>query len=349
MRKILIYISHPAQFHFYKNVIPVLKQNGNEVLILIKTKDVLEDLVRNEGFVYQNIQLSERKKKHLSIFFALCLRSLKILFISFKFKPDLLVGTDASVSIAGRILFKPSLTILEDDYDVIRNLANIAYPLTTAIVVPRVCDVGKWNSKKIPFDGYMKLAYLSPNYFEPDLNILQKYKIEGRYALIRISDLKAHHDFGISGLNEELIVNIVNMIEDSGIKVLFSTESKREHPLISERIIKIKPCDLHHILNFAGFLVSDSQSMSVEAAILGVPSIRINDLVGRISVLEELENKYELTYGFKSSDESSIYNQLEQFLSADFKSVFQARRQKMLAEKVDVTAFIVRLLQSFPK
>ena len=40
-------------------------------------------------------------------------------------------------------------------------------------------------------------------------------------------------------------------------------------------------------------LVCDSQSMTVEAAILGIPSIRYSDFSGRIGVLEELEKRGE--------------------------------------------------------
>ena len=44
--KILIYIGHPAQFLFFKNFIKQEKQKGNEVIVLIKSKDVLEDLIK---------------------------------------------------------------------------------------------------------------------------------------------------------------------------------------------------------------------------------------------------------------------------------------------------------------
>ncbi len=54
---------------------------------------------------------------------------------------------------------------------------------------------------------------------------------------------------------------------------------------------------MHHVLSFASLLICDSQSMSVEAAMLGVPSLRYSSFSGRISVLEELEHQYGLTYG----------------------------------------------------
>ena len=40
--------------------------------------------------------------------------------------------------------------------------------------------------------------------------------------------------------------------------------------------------------------------MTSEAAILGVPSFRLNDFVGKISVMDEKEIKYNLSKGYKS-------------------------------------------------
>jgi predicted glycosyltransferase len=52
---------------------------------------------------------------------------------------------------------------------------------------------------------------------------------------------------------------------------------------------------------FAEFFIGDSQSMTVESAVPGVPAIRVNDFVGRISAVRELETAG-LCFGF-SPDE----------------------------------------------
>ena len=63
--KILIYIGHPAQFLFFKNFIKQEKQKGNEVVVLIKSKDVLEELIKKEGIEYVNIVRTERKNNKI--------------------------------------------------------------------------------------------------------------------------------------------------------------------------------------------------------------------------------------------------------------------------------------------
>ena len=61
MKRILIYIGHPAQYHFIKHTIRNLRKDGNEVRILIKTKDILEQLLQEDVLTYKNIQESVRK------------------------------------------------------------------------------------------------------------------------------------------------------------------------------------------------------------------------------------------------------------------------------------------------
>jgi len=78
---------------------------------------------------------------------------------------------------------------------------------------------------------------------------------------------------------------------------------------------------------FASLLISDSQSMSVEAAMIGLPNLRLSDFSGRISVLEELEKVYHLTIGIKTSDPQRLIREARHLLlSADSKKEYQKRR-----------------------
>jgi predicted glycosyltransferase len=88
----------------------------------------------------------------------------------------------------------------------------------------------------------------------------------------------------------------------------------------------------------------------MEAAMLGTPSIRFSDFSGRISVLEELEHKYGLTFGFKTNESDKFFNKIDELLKTkNIKKEWQRRRQKMLAEKIDVTAFMAWLIENYPE
>lgn len=65
--KILIYLGHPAHFHLFKNIIANLKADGNQVIVAIKKKDVLETLLKESGVEYVNILKEGRKSSKIGI------------------------------------------------------------------------------------------------------------------------------------------------------------------------------------------------------------------------------------------------------------------------------------------
>ena len=85
--KILFYFSHPAQYLFLRETIRRLKKDDKiETYILIKTKDVLENLISSDGFNFKNILPKERKKSKFAITISLFKRILKIFYIVKKLK-----------------------------------------------------------------------------------------------------------------------------------------------------------------------------------------------------------------------------------------------------------------------
>ena len=347
MERILVYLAHPAQFHFMKNTIRNLQNCGIETMIVIKTKDILSNLLNEEGFNFVNIQTKVRRNTKINIFLASLKRTLAILKIARRFKPDLLIGSGAPVAQVGWLLKITVITALEDDECIIKNLARMTYPFTTHIIVPNVCSVGKWDYKKIGYDGYMKLAYLHPNYFTPNHSILDKYGIDSKYILIRLAKLEAHHDVGIKGLTVDLVEQIIQMAEKNGYKALISSEAGIVEKFKPYQLI-IRHTDIHHIMAFASLLISDSQSMSVEAAMLGTPNIRFSDFSGRISVLEELENVYGLTNGIRTDNSKRLIEMVTAFLSNNNIDVYRKRQEKMLNDKIDVTAFYTWFIENYP-
>ena len=348
-RRIIIYLGHPAQFHFFKNIIENLRKDGHEVKILLKTKDILEQLVQETGYDYINIQKQVRKNNYFSIAKASLARTFAMLKIAHNYRPNMIIGTDASVAQVSKLLRIPGITVLEDDIEIITKMAKLAFPFSDSIVVPSVCRVGKWEAKKIPYYGYMKLAYLHPNRFTPDEAIVKKYISEEKYCIVRLAQLTAFHDVGINGLNVDLVSNIISQAKEHGYRIYISSESELDESL-KEYQLTIQPTDMHHIMSFASLIISDSQSMSVEAAMLGIPSLRFSDFSGRIRVLEELEHKYGLTYGIKTNNPQELCKKTAEFFTMpSLRETFQKRRQKMLDEKIDVTAFFVWFIENYPE
>lgn len=344
--RILVFLSHPAQFFFYKNMILNLNNTNHKVFVLVKSKDILTKLLDEQNIDYYNILPKKRGESTLEIIRSLIIRDFKILKFGITNKIDIYMGSDASLAHVARLTGRPCITTLEDDFDVIKNLAKLTYPFTNQILAPSICKVGKWQHKKIGYDGYMKLAYLHPNWFTPCRD--KVHLSSNRYFLIRLSGLKAHHDKGIKGISDKLLDQIIQKLSPYG------------HVYISSEIqlpVKYKMFELncnisniHHYLFYADIIICDSQSMSVESAVLGTPSIRISSFKGRISVLEELEEKYNLTFGFQPNEVTNILNQIDQLLKyPNLKNEFALRRKKMLSDKIDVTAFLLWIIEDYPE
>ena len=103
-----------------------------------------------------------------------------------------------------------------------------------------------------------------------------------------------------------------------------------QFPLTSEKF--------HHVLAFASMVVSDSQTVTAEAAVLGVPNLRTNTFVGRITYLEKLEKNFGLTKGFLPHESHKLFDTVQDYLLdlENVKAEMQRKRNKMLSRCLNV-------------
>lgn len=350
--KIAFHLAHPAQFHLFKNIMAGLRRD-HQLVVTYNEKDVLAHLIANSPFADIAVNLrADRKGKHL---YHLVCQFLKKEFNLYrvleKERPDLILGTSVIIAHVGKLLKIPSIIVNEDDFDVIAGSARIGYPFCSHILAPLGCRVGKWGAKVIRYRGYHELAYLGENYFTPREDIKQKLRLKpgepGRYFILRFSGLAAHHDIGKKGISRDAADRVIRLLAPHGR--IFITAEGELAPEFEQYRIAIDPLDIHHALYYADMFIGDSQTMTAEAAVLGTPAVRCNSFVGRLSYLEELEHKYGLTYGIPPDQPQNLLTRIEELLAMpDLKETWQRRRKKMLADKIDVTAFMVWLIENYP-
>lgn len=345
--KILFHLGHPAHFHLFKNVIFQLKEKGNETLIVIKKKDILEDLLKESGLEYQNILPEGRKNTKSGMLFGVLKQTLKLWTYSIRKKPDVLVGSTPAIAHVGKLINKPSISLSEDDATAVMLFAKITYPFSTVILSPDSCDNDKWNYKTTKYSSYHELAYLHPNHFKPNIEIVQSYiSTEKPFFLLRFSGLNAYHDDGISGINIDVALKIVNNLKKFGT-ILISSE-KILHKELEKYRIKINPLHMHHFLAYAKIYIGDSQTMAAEAGVLGTPFIRVNDFVGRLGYLNELENKYRLGFGIKPNHINDIFEKINYCLSMkDIKEEWNMRKTIMLLDKMDFSDYLISFIEKY--
>jgi predicted glycosyltransferase len=347
---VLFCLGHPAHFHLFRYVIKELKEKSCRLLIVIKSKDVLEELLGKESWEYENIYPEERSNSKLEIVMSLVKRDYRLLKISRNYKPDLMIGTSTEIARVGKLLLIPSIVVHEDDANVIINFSRLTYPFANTILSPTSCNNGRWANKTVCYQGYHELAYLHPKYFQHDIGRVKRLTNfpDEKYFIIRFAKLTAHHDIGKKGITNNLAEHIINKLNQLG-KVYITSERELE-PEFEKYRLKIDPSDMHHVLASASLYIGDSQTMAAEAAVLGIPSIRFNDFVGKLGYLEELEHKYGLTYGVKTSEPAKLIKKIDELLTTpNLKKEWQKRRKIMLSDKIDVTAFMVWFIENYPE
>lgn len=348
---IVIQLGHPAHFHLYKNVIRNLRNDGHLVFVLIKKKDILEDLLINAQIPYVNILQGGRKATRMGVVWGMAKRLHKIFWFTLQQRVDLLTGSSTEVAQIGFLLRRYSIITSEDDAVVVPQFINLAAPFVDGYLSPIVCNNGKLDSKSIKYNSYHELAYLHPNHFTPNKSVVEKYFSANKpYFILRFAQLRAYHDIEVhaQGINTDIAQHLIDLLKPYGD--IYITSERELEPQFEKYRLHINPLDMHHLMAFADLYIGDSQTMAAEAGVLGIPFVRFNDFVGRIGCLRELENVYNLGYGVKIKDVERLYSVVEEILNMPNRAeVFQQRRQRMLSEKIDYAQFLTWFIENYPE
>jgi predicted glycosyltransferase len=346
----LFFFVHPSKFYVFRNTINILIADGHKVDVIITSKDVLDDLVKQEGWEYTNLFPRGRKMKNIPAIISSALYFVLTIYRLYKCTCqkhyDLFI-TDDLLVYTGRLKKIPSIVFLDDDISVVKKFSLI---LSKAdyVLSPEITDIGKYSYKKIRFPGYKELAYLHPNCFRPDIELVKQFNPDlDPYFILRLVSLTAYHDVGMKGLSNDNVKKLIALLETKG-KVFISSERPLPKEFEKYRLV-INPKHIAHILFYANIFVGDSQTMTSEAAVLGTPAFRCNDFVGNISVMDEKEEKYGLSFNYRPLDFDKMYSKIESLLKVEnYKKVFHEKRMIMLKDKIDLSSFMIWLFENFP-
>ena len=339
--KILIDIGHPAHVHYFKNFIKIMKKKNHNILIIARDKDVTYNLLNFYNYTY--ISRGKGGNNIFSKLLYLFKGNFIILKYAKKFKPDLNLSFGSPyVAMASLLLRVPHINFNDTEHAKLSHL--ISDPFSQCILTPSAykVDLGK---KQIRFNGYMELCYLHPNYFEPDLSILDLLKVKNdeKYIIMRFVSWNASHDIGHSGLSIEIKHKAVKELSKYA-NVFISSEEELPNDLKKYQL-NISPNKMHDVLSFTDLFIGEGATMASECACLGTPAIYVNSL--NVGYLEEQE-KFGSLFSFRNS-EDVIEKAIALLNTPNIKKEFQKRRKIMLAHKIDVTAFMVWLVEDYPK
>lgn len=345
---ILIDIGHPAHVHLFKNFIKQLKDDGHLIWITIKDDRTIKKLLGTYQLEYIALGKKGKGVFHKSI--KQFLFALKVLILFWKHSIDLAVGVSISISQASLLSKTRAIIFDDDDISATPVFAALSHRFAHHVLSPEILIKERNRKKDIFHAGYHELAYLHPNVYTPSRKVLHELNIKDDefFSIIRFTALKAYHDINEKGISQDQAIQIIKLLEKRG--KVFITSEKKLPSIFQKYQLSIAFDKFHDLLAYASILVCDSQTVASEAAVLGVPSVRINTFVGRISYLEELEQQYQLTFGFKPNQFEKAFDKIRALISLnDSMKTFQSRRQKMLSEKIDLTAFMFWFIKNYPK
>ena len=340
--KILISVNHPAHVHLFKNAIWTLQDHNHDILVCARRKEVTIDLLEKYDINYTFV--SEIKPSRIYLIREQIQRMIRFREILGRFEPDLSISTmDPSLAIISRLMGISYICLADTEH------ANVttygALPFTQAVLTPS-CFRKKIGPKQIRYNGYHEIAYLHPHYFTPNPTVLDEIGLtEGDpFIIVRFVSWEASHDVGQHGIRDKF--GLVKALEQYG-RVLITSEGALPPELQSYQI-RVSPEKMHDLLYYATLYVGEGGTMASEAAVLGTPSIYVSSLAGTMGNFIELEETYDLLYSFTEGD-AALSKAIEILQDHESKEKWRPKRERLLLDKIDVTAFMVWFVENYPR
>ena len=334
-------INHPVQAWMLRPVIEALTEAGHTARVFARDKDVTLGLL--DRFGLKATTLAKRRRGQLGSAIELIARESRLLRLALKERPQAILGTSVHAARVGRVTGAVSFVINDDDAAAVPRFARLAYPFSDVIVKPE-CLSFENHPRQATYKANQQLFYLHPSRFTADPEVRAELGIEPgrRFGVIRLSALDAHHDEGVRGLARTHLQEIAGLVPKDML-VFASLEKEQDLP-DRWRPIRLPPDRLHHVLAAADFFVGDGQTMTAEAAVLGTPAFRLNDFVGRISYLSEIES-FGLAFGFRPGEERDLVSRLSAVLGGNpTRAAFHEARLRFLSVMVDPLPWLVDLV-----
>jgi predicted glycosyltransferase len=336
--KILFKMNTPADVHTWRYVIRALEDKEHEVAILARHYAGTVQLLDGYGFKFRS-------------FHGIRSKYLKILEIvphvwegrklSREFNADVIIGFGVDAALTGTVCRKPSIVFTDTEPTPVQLF--LVRLFATAILTPS-CFRKNLGKKQVRFAGFKELAYLHPDYFQPDSSILNELDVSAteKYVILRFNIFDALHDIGKRGFSLADKYCLVRELEKHG-RVFISAERNLPEDLKGYKL-PIPYGRVHHALYYSQLLTADTGTMVTEAAVLGTPSIFYGLHPEQFGNFVELEQKYGLIHCFNDS-KKAIEKTIELVTTPDLKQDWAAKRQRLLADRIDVTQFMVSAIE----
>lgn len=343
--KVLIEIGHPAHVHFFRNAIEIWKRQGHDMMVVSRDKDITSYLLMAYGI--DAVCLSKAGRGVIGLFTEMLLRDYRIWTLSRRFSPDIMTSIGGTwISQIARLIKTPAVVFYDTENATVSNA--MTYPLLSALCTPKCYQKAtRLGSRHLRYPGYHELAYLHPCRFTPDEKVIARFGIKksDRYFVVRFIAWEAGHDVGEKGIPSKSKKDLVHFLAQYG-RVFITSEGDLPQELM-RFALQIPPEHMHHLMAFSTMVVGESATMASEAAVLGVPAIFISD--ASRGYIDEQEQHYGLVFHFMSTQIGRALEKISDLIhNIHLDDEWQKKRKMMLNDTIDVTAFVVDFINSYP-
>jgi uncharacterized protein len=341
--RILVDLTHPGDVHFFRYAIPLWRQRGHTVVITARRKDLTVDLLQRLGLEHED--LGAARSGLLGLGVELFARTYRLCRRVRAHRPDVMTTTaGVFIAQAGWLCRVPSVVFYDTEDATLSNL--ITYPVCTAVVTPQCYGGRVPRGKHRTYPGYQELAYTHPRRFTPDAGRLADFGLarDEPFIFVRLVSWGAAHDALDHGFTD--VEGAIRELQRFG-RVVISAEGHLPARLAPYRLAG--PLEhVHHVLAFARLYIGESATMASESATLGTPAIFVST-TGR-GYTDDQERRYGLTYTFRdrrTAQRDAMAKAIDILSDAGSKERWARKREQMLADTIDVTEYVVTLVESY--
>lgn len=338
--RVLVDVSHPAHVHLFRNALAALDDRGHEVRVVSREKDVTTDLL--DAYGIDHVPLSTKGAGGaVETAREWTARGSRLLRQAVGFRPDVVLSRlNPTAAYVSRLLGVPNVVF--HDTEQAGLIDRVTTPFASVVCTPAEFDrdVG---DHQVRYEGYHELAYLHPARFDPDPRRLTDagVDLDEPFSVVRLVEWTAHHDAGAVGFGPDTVRELIDRLGESGA-VYLSSEADLP-PDLADYEAPVAPDAALDLLAYADCYVGDSGTMATEAALLATPAVRYDPYDDDMGNFETLADRG--LVDSHADERAAVERAVSLATDPDAGDRWRRRRRRLLGEKVDVTAFMVELVE----
>ena len=348
--KILFVVNHPVDPYIVLHLARSIEKDGGEVLFAVIEKEGIIKAIL-DSYNLPNILIGRTKKTLFSKILLSVIVVSRLIRIVRDFNPRIVFSPTSPYTSFALFFSNKPLICWADTESATRNI-KLSIWRANAILIPESFYKNINSKKVVRFNSYKELAYLHPNVFTPDDNILQGLGLtkEDKIILLRFSALRAMHDVGLKSvaeINPEKLLDFIETVEGKfNAKVLISVTERDLDSRFEKYKLRILPEKYVHLLAYCNIYIGEGTTTASEAGVLGVPWIALRKIA--LGYLNDQEKNYDLGKRMENLD-YALSQAIDWLENPEIMSEWKVKRQKLLKDKIDLSSFLIWFVNNYPE